>query len=151
MDADFCFLFGSSHAPESCRAAVVEALEKCYAEHNIRCFVVGGYGNFDSIGISSLREFKKIYGDIVLLLLTPYHPYVRPVDPPRDFDGTYYPPGQEDALPQYAIVKANEFCIKNCAAAICYPSGVGNTRKLYEKIQKRKIPIYNLKENESRP
>ena len=148
MDADFCFLFGNHNAPEDCRSAVLDALEKCYTENNIKCYVVVMYGNFDRIGRFALKMFKKQHSDIALYLLTPYHPYQRPIEVPQGFDATYYPPEQEKALPQFAIVKANEYCAKNCSAAICYVKNPGNSRKILEKQKRRaEIPIYNVAEN----
>ncbi len=145
MDAGFCFLFGNRQAPDCCRPAVMEALEKCYVEHGLRCFIVGMHGNFDQIAISALREFKKRHGDVSLLMLTPYHPFDCPTEAPGGFDGTYYPPGQEDALPKFAIVKANAYCVKNCAAAICYAKQPGNSRELLARLQRRtNIPCFNV-------
>lgn len=144
MEPKFCFLFGSSTAPESCIDGVLEAIEDCYTKHKIRTFIVGHYGSFDRIAAYALTLLKARYGDVSLLQLIPYHPSVRHVEPYRGFR-TYYPDGQETALPKFAITAANNKMIKECSVAVCYPNGVTNSRKMYEKILKRKIPVYNVK------
>lgn len=145
MNSDFCFLFGSSIAPESCLLGVLDALEHCYAEHKIRTFIVGHYGNFDRIAANALTMLKTYHDDINLLLLIPYHPSTHPIEPRQGFQ-TYYPDGQETVIPKFAIATANNKMIQECSVAVCYPHGVTNSRKMYEKILKRKIPIYNVKE-----
>ena len=144
MEADFCFLFGSSTAPESCLDGVLKAVEDCYIQHGIRTFVVGHYGSFDRIAARALTVLKSRHDDINLLLLIPYHPSVRPVEPRQGFQ-TYYPNGQETAIPKFAIPTANHKMIRECAVAVCYPHGVTNSRKMYEKVLKRNIPVYNVK------
>ena len=145
MASDFCFLFGSSTAPESCTESVLKAVEDCYTKHGIRTFVVGHYGNFDRIAAHALTLLKARHEDVNLLLLIPYHPSIRPVEPHQGFQ-TYYPDGQETAIPQFAITTANNKMIRECTVAVCYPHGVTNSRKMYEKVLKRKIPVYNVKE-----
>lgn len=145
MELDFCFLFGSSAAPESCCDSILKAVENCYFQHGIRTFVVGRYGNFDRIAAHALTLLQARHTDINLLQLVPYHPSVRPVEPHQGFH-TYYPDGQETVIPRFAIAIANDKMIRECAVAVCYPHGVTNSRKMYEKVLKRKIPVYNVKE-----
>lgn len=145
MNTDFCFLFGSSTAPEACLDGVLDAAEKCYAKHGIRTFVVGHYGNFDRIAAHALTLLKARHKEINLLLLIPYHPSVRHVEPHQGFR-SYYPEGQETAIPRFAITTANNKMIRECAVAVCYPHGTTNSRNMYEKVMRRKIPVYNVKE-----
>lgn len=145
METDFCFLFGSSTAPESCLDGVLNAVEVCYTQHGIRTFVVGHYGSFDRIAAHALTLLEARHNDINLLQLIPYHPSIRPVEPHQGFQ-TYYPDGQETAIPKFAITTANNKMIRECAVAVCYPQGVTNSRKMYEKVVKRNIPVYNIKE-----
>ena len=145
MDSDFCFLFGSKTAPEYCLDGILNAVENCYTKHRIRTFVVGHYGSFDRIAAHALSLLKARRKDINLLLLVPYHPSIRPIDPYPGFQ-TYYPDGQETVLPKFAITAANHKMIRECSAVVCYPQGVSNSRNMYEKVLKRKIPVYNVKE-----
>ena len=67
------------------------------------------------------------------MYLLAYHPTEQPVIPSSGFDGTYYPPGLESVPRRCAIVRANQFMIKNVDYLICYDKGyVGNTRELVE-------------------
>ena len=143
--SDFCFLFGSRTAPENCFNNILDAIELCYTKHKIRTFIVGHYGNFDRIAAHALNLLKVRHADINLFMLIPYHPSIRPVEPYENFQ-TYYPDGQETALLKFAITTANQKTICQCSVAVCYPDGVTNSRKMYEKILKRKIPVYNVKE-----
>lgn len=145
LDSGFRFLFGSSTAPESCIDGVLEAIEDCYIRLGIRLFIVGHYGNFDRIATHALTLMEARHSDINLLLLIPYHPSIRPIEPPQGFQ-TYYPDGQETTIPKFAIKTANNKMIKECSVAVCYPHGVTNSRNMYEKVMKRKIPVYNVKE-----
>lgn len=146
LDSDFCFLFGSSTAPEACLDGVLNAIEKCYSTHGIRTFVVGHYGSFDRIAAHALTLLKARHPDISLLQLIPYHPSIRSIEPHRGFQ-TYYPDGQETVIPRFAITTANNKMIRECAVAVCYPHGVTNSRKMYERVLKRNIPVYNITHN----
>lgn len=111
-------MFGSSTAPEACLHGVLNAIEKCYSTHGIRTFVVGHYGSFDRIAAHALTLLKA-----------------------------RHPDGQETVIPRFAITTANNKMIRECAVAVCYPHGVTNSRKMYERVLKRNIPVYNITHN----
>ena len=63
---------------------------------SVTCFYVGGYGGFDRIAASAVKQVKQRHPEIILMLVLPYHPAERPVEIPYGFDGTYYPEGLEN-------------------------------------------------------
>ena len=147
MDNKVCFMFGHATTPYDVLVCIEAAAEKQYNEHNIKTFIVGNRGNFDSLAATAIKNLKKKYGDISLLLLLAYHPAERPVHLIEGFDNSYYPP-LESVLRQYAIVRANQFMADTADSIICYVNRVGNTRKLLEQAERRqmkeKLPIENV-------
>ena len=55
-----------------------------------------------------------------LTLLLPYHPFDRPIQTPKGFDGTFYPPGMETVPKKAAIVQANRYMVDTCDFLIAY-------------------------------
>ena len=53
-----CFLFGHRDAPSEIRTRMEEAVERHYQEYGIRQFYVGGYGAFDSMAASAVKDAK---------------------------------------------------------------------------------------------
>lgn len=150
MENKVCFLFGHATTPYDALPAIEAAVEQQYEEHKIRTFVVGNRGNFDGYAATAIKNMKKKYTDISLLLLLAYHPAERPVQLTEGFDNSYYPP-LENVPRQYAIVRANQHMVDTADSIICYVNHVGNTRKLLERAQRRQkkegIFIENVAEN----
>lgn len=146
MDNKICFLFGQSLAPATVIELVEKAAEHHYLELGIKTFIIGSRGNFDSYGATAIKQLKRKYADITLLLLLAYHPAERSVLLSDGFDNSYYPP-LENVPKRLAIVKANQYMIDCADSIICYSHSVGNSRKLFEyAIRRRKgqIVIENL-------
>ena len=97
---------------------------------------MGGYGGFDGVAASAVKNAKQQHPDIVLMLVFPYHPAERPIEKPSDYDGTYYPEGLEKTPRPFAIVKANQLMVDSCDWLICYVRhGASNSRNLLEYAQ----------------
>ena len=147
MGNKVCFMFGHATTPYDAISLIEAAAEKQYNEQSIRTFIVGNRGNFDSLAATAIKNLKKKYSDISLLLLLAYHPAERPVHLTEGFDKSYYPL-IENVPRQYAIVRANKYMVDTADSIICYVNRIGNTRKLLEQAQKRQkkegIPIENV-------
>ena len=147
MEQKVCFLFGHGDAPEELVPQIVDAARRFYLEHNIRTFVTGSRGNFDRLAARAIGLLKQEFTDITALLLLAYHPAERKTEPPRGFDGSFYPPLEGVPRP-YAIVRANRYMADTCDGVICYVKHPGNTRKLLTAVQKRQVntqfPVENL-------
>ena len=140
-----CFFIGHRNAPEGIYPNIVSTIEKLIVENNVKEFIVGNYGMFDSMVIRALQQIKTKYHDIVLLLLTPYHPSVKKVVKPEGFDDIYYPDGMEFVPYRAAIVKANEMAISNSGVIIAYiVHTASNTEAFVEYARKRRIKILYL-------
>ena len=146
MGNKVCFMFGHATTPYDAISLIEAAAEKQYNEYYIRTFIVGNRGNFDSHAATAIKNLKKKYGDISLLLLLAYHPAERPVHLTEGFDNSYYPP-LEGVPRQYAIVRANQFMVDTADSIICYVNRIGNTRKLLEQAERRQKKENILIEN----
>ena len=140
-----CFFIGHRNAPESIYPNIVSTIEKLIVENSVKEFIVGNYGMFDSMVIRALQQMKIKYPDIVLLLLTPYHPSVKKVIKPEGFNDIYYPEGMEFVPYRAAIVRANEMAVLKCSYLIVYLKySTSNTEKLVEYARRRSIKILYL-------
>lgn len=143
-----CFFIGHRHTPDSLCPRLTEAVERCITEFGVVDFVVGHYGQFDSMAAHAVRHARKHHPEVTLTLLLPYYPY-RVVKTPEEYDQTFYPPGMERAPKPFAIVPANQYMMKHSEFLICYNKGyAGNTRDLVELAMRREakglITVINL-------
>lgn len=115
-----CFFIGHRNTKSEIAPKLAEEVERHIVELGIETFVVGYYGQFDSMAADTVVRAKDHHPEITLMLLLPYHPTVRPIKTPKGHDGTYYPPGMETVPPKLAIVKANEHMVQYSDYLIAY-------------------------------
>lgn len=144
-----CFFIGHREANESLLPRLELEIEQLITEEQVCFFYVGGYGGFDRIAATAVKQAKKKYPDVTLMLVLPYHPAERPVEKPLDYDGTYYPEGLEKTPRPYAIVQANKLMVDSCDWLVCYVRhGASNSRTILEYAQRREkkglIQIKNI-------
>ena len=94
-------------------------------------------------------EIKKYYPFVRLNMLLPYHPANRKIKIGKDFDGTYFPEGQEKVPPRLAIIRANEYMVRTVDYLIAYVSHpTSASREIVELALKRQkrglIQVTNL-------
>ena len=82
-------------------------------------FYLGNYGMFDRFAFSCAKEFKKKHPESSLILISAYfnentHAILRP-----EYDAIIYPE-LERVPPRYAILKRNEWMVKNADLIISY-------------------------------
>ena len=107
-------------------------------EYNVTEFIVGNYGGFDRMAAKAVIAAKERYPQITLSMLTPYHPAERPIELPRGFDNTFYPPGMENVPHRFAIVRANRYMVDHVDYLIAYVwHPASNARDLVEYAKKR--------------
>ncbi|HIS75543.1 MAG TPA: hypothetical protein IAB51_01915 [Candidatus Merdivicinus excrementipullorum] len=104
-------------------------------------FYLGGYGEFDSLAAAVLREQKKMYPQIELILVLPY------LNASRDawgYDGTIYLP-LESSPPRFAISKRNQWMVDASDVVVAYVlhnwGGAAATLQ-YAKRKKKEILSY---------
>ena len=120
MESKSCFFIGHREASEELLPALQKAVETHIAEYGVKEFIVGHYGGFDRLAITALRAAKERHPEITLLLLLPYHPAERPIEKPKGFDSTYYPPGMERVPRHLAIVRVNRYMVDHVDYLIAY-------------------------------
>lgn len=146
MDRKSCFFIGHREADERLLPELTSAVERLITEELVSCFYVGGYGGFDRIAATAVKQAKQHHPEVSLMLVLPYHPAVRPVATPFGFDGTYYPVGLERVPRRHAIVKANKIMVDTSDWLIAYVQhGASNSRKILEYARcKESIQIVQL-------
>ena len=152
MGGKSCFFIGHREASEEIYPALYAAVEQHILEYGVTEFIVGHYGGFDRLAASAVKEAKRFYPEVKLILLLPYHPAERPIPTPDGFDGTFYPPGMESVPRKIAIVRANRYVVDQIDYLIAYVwQSTSNAKKLVEYAWKRKkknsISITTLTKN----
>lgn len=140
-----CFFIGHRESDERLLPTLVNAIERLVVSEDVTCFYVGGYGGFDRIAASAVKQVKQRHPEITLMLVLPYHPAERPVEIPYGFDGTYYPEGLENIPRRFAIVKANKIMVDSVDWLVAYVRhGASNSQRILEYAKKRSVSHINL-------
>lgn len=138
MEGKSCFFIGHREASEKLLPALLEAVETHITEYGVREFVVGHYGEFDRLAAIAVKKAKQQHPEIMLLMLLPYHPAERPIETPKGFDDTYYPPGMEKVPRSLAIVRANRYMVDHVDYLIAYVwHEISNSYELLEHARTR--------------
>lgn len=119
-------------------------------EQGGKTFYLGGYGEFDSLAASVLREKKKLYPQIELILVLPYLHTSKEI---LEYDDTIYPP-LESVPPRYAISKRNQWMVDISDVVVAYVLhnwGGAATTMRYAKRKNKKLILYESmgKKNEN--
>lgn len=138
MGGKSCFFIGHRETSEEIYPALYAAVEQHILEYGVTEFIVGHYGGFDRLAASAVKEAKRFYPEVKLILLLPYHPAERPISTPGGFDGTFYPPGMESVPRKIAIVRANRYVVDHVDYLIAYAwHPASNARELVEYAKSR--------------
>ena len=133
-----CFFIGHREAPDSLLLTLDIEVEQHITEYGVTDFVVGNYGQFDSLAAKCVKTAKKRHPEVTLTLLLPYHPYDRPTPTPPGFDDTFYPPGMETVPKRAASVRANRYMVDHSNYLIAYVwHSASNAQNLLEYAEKR--------------
>lgn len=101
-------------------------------------FYLGGYGGFDHLSAAVLRELKKTYSQIRLMLVLPY---LNSSMPTEGYDETVYPP-LESVPKRFAISRRNEWMVRECDMIVAYVThGWGGAAKTLEYARRKKKRI----------
>jgi len=109
-------------------------------------FYLGGYGNFDALCFSTLKEIKKDFPNIELIFITPYlnNNYGKLNLAKNQYDNIIFPP-LENSLPKFAISKRNEWMVDNSDLLIAFVHhGFGGASKTLDYAKRKKVNYYNL-------
>ena len=139
MNVTFC-----GHAQITEREALqnwLQTVTQSLIEQGATTFYLGGYGAFDSLAASVLREQKKRYPQIELVLVLAY------LNTRRDtsgYDRTVYPP-LETVPRQFAISHRNRWMVESVDVVVSYVLhdwGGAATTLQYAKRKKKRIISY---------
>ena len=109
-------------------------------------FYLGGYGDFDSLCLRTLRELKKEFQDIELIFITPYidKNYSKLEFAKYHYDDVIFPP-LESVPRKFAILKRNEWMVDEADLVIAYVMySWGGAAKTLEYAKRKKKRIINL-------
>ena len=138
MGGKSCFFIGHRETSEEIYPALYAAVEQHILEYGVTEFIVGHYGGFDRLAASAVKEAKRFYPEVRLILLLPYHPAERPIPMLEGFDRTFYPPGMESVPRKVAIVRANRYVVDHVDYLIAYAwHPASNARELLEYAKRR--------------
>ena len=143
-----CFFIGHRDTPETVKSALQEAVVQHIVEYGVTEFLVGSYGAFDRMAAECVIAAKKQHPQVVLTLLLPYHPGERKVTLLEGFDGSLYPPGQENVPKRVAIVRANHYAASVSEYMIAYAKypGSNSWKILEQRNMGEKVHVLNLEE-----
>ena len=113
-------------------------------------FYLGGYGNFDSICLSILKDLKREYPKIEIVFVTPYltEGFLKRRYEINKYDNIIYPP-IEITPKRYAILKRNEWMVKNSDCIIGFVKHrMGGAWKMMEYARRKKIRVINMCERQ---
>lgn len=133
-----CFFIGHRDATSAILPGLRQAVETHISKYGVTEFIVGNHGMFDHLAASAVIAAKKDHPNIMLSLLSPYHPAESTLKKPDGFDEIFYPDGMENVPHRYAIVKANRYAIRYVdylIAFICHTAS--NSQKVVEYAQSR--------------
>lgn len=120
MSHKSCFVIGHREASDAIYPALLAAVRQHIVDFHVSEFVVGHYGQFDRLAARAVIEIKREFPEVLLLMLIPYHPAEAPIEPPEEFDGTFYPPGMESVPRQFSIARANRYMLSHSNFLIAY-------------------------------
>ena len=145
MIVTFCG-HSKSYIKEEEKLRILEILENEHADEIT--FYLGGYGAFDSTALECSKTYKKAHPNSKLVLITPY-PHSKNLEYANDiFDEVVYPE-LEHVPPKFAILKRNEWMMKNANLVIAYVwhdyGGAYQALKAALRYQKRIINIADTK------
>lgn len=104
-------------------------------------FYLGGYGTFDRLAAGVMRELKKTYPHIHIVLVLAY--LNRDVDT-DGYDYTLYPE-LEDVPLRFAISKRNERMVEMSDVVVAYVThGWGGAAKTIEYARRKRKKIYSF-------
>ena len=109
-------------------------------------FYLGGYGDFDSLCLRTLRELKTDFPDIELLFITPYidKNYSKLEFAKYHYDDVIFPP-LESVPRKFAILKRNEWMVDSADLVIAHVKySWGGAAKTLEYAKRKKKKIINI-------
>lgn len=136
-------ILGKEDLPEKLKKEIVDLIEN----HNVTTFYNGGKGDFDWLCAHTIDDLKKDYPFVKSYCILSYMPKEKDEydNTLKIFDDTIYP-DIEKIPPRFAIIKRNEWMVKNSDFMIAYVENhFGGAYKTLQYAERKKnIKIINL-------
>jgi len=133
---------------EVIKGKCLTVVEKLIVSGIADCFLIGNYGDFDSIATSACLTLKRKYPQISVNLVLPYYrPHLDEYDKERyaGYDSVITPE-LEETPHRFRIIKANEYMVDQADTVIAYVKYDGGAAKTLAYAKRRKKQIINLAE-----
>lgn len=137
-----CTFIGHSDCDESVKEAICPTIEKLITENNVtNFFIVGTHGRFDFYAYQALKEIEKTHKIEILVVLS----NLTSVPDYCKASNTLFPDTVAKSPYKYAIIKRNQYMIKNFQFMVCYINHTfSNTYNYVKQATDKKIHIINL-------
>jgi len=121
MKKKICCFFGHSDTDDSVYPLLYDEAEKHITQYNVTTFYVGNYGNFDRMSVTVLKELKRKYSHIEIVLVLAYLPTEKMERfETNSYDSTLYPEGLETVPQRFAINCRNRWVAEQSDCLIAY-------------------------------
>ena len=143
-----CFAGHNETYGDEVKQKIKEIAIKLIEEKGVTEFWVGNYGGFDRCAASAMREVKKEYTQIKLVIVLPY--LTKEVNGHREdfykkYDSIVIAGMAEKTPARLKIIKANEYMVDNCDFLICnVEHSWGGAAKTVEYAKRKGKEIYCL-------
>ena len=149
LSLSICAFFGHRNTPmsNSIERHLEEAIRNLITQ-DVNEFWLCEQGSFDCLSRLILKELKKEFDWITLYILPAYYPSDFKLDWMHEQEyELLYPDEVAKSPPQVAILRRNEYIVKNADYIICYINRKsGGAYKAVEKARKYGKKIINLAE-----
>ena len=137
-----CTFIGHHDCPYDIKDKLSLKIESLIVNRNVRTFYVGTHGRFDELVYSVLCDLEIKY-DIKFFVVLAY--LSSSGNKIYDTEKTMFPEELCNTIKRYAIIKRNEYMIKNSDYLVCYANDTfSNTYKFIEYAKHRGIKVFNL-------
>ena len=142
-----CTFTGHRKINEEIKPLLKRILIDLIETRQVNLFYVGNHGAFDRLVRNTLIELKKIYSHIDYAVILAYPPGKRNEFDMKEYTDTLYPEGMEDVPLRFAIIKRNQWMIKQSDYVVAYViHSFGGASKSIEYAEKLDKKIINLAE-----
>lgn len=117
-----CSFFGHKDTPLSIYPLLLTKVESLIQDRNVRCFLVGNHGDFDSMVLRALRELKRKYPSICYNVVLAYVPGHKKEYEFHEATETLVPEGIETIPKRFAISWRNKWMVWESDLILCYIS-----------------------------
>lgn len=144
-----CCFTGHHDPPDWVKAALAESVEYHINKFGVKAFLVGDYGGFDRLALSTVTASKRKHPDVKLYHMLAYFPTPGEDRDLNGCDGIVLPEGQETIPAKIAIPCLNQRMVNDSDYLIAFVShisgGAYRTLEYARRRQRRgKIAITNL-------